>query len=288
MTTGNLAENHLVFALPRLNDKLFQKLSRFIVRQVGIKMPPIKKTLLQGRLQKRLKALNMSDFEQYVHYLFSAQGQKEELSLMINEVSTNKTSFFREPVHFNFLIEQGLNAYLQNARKNKLSIWSAGCSTGEEPYSIAMTLREYNFRSRWINFDILATDISTRVLDHARLGIFDQVKIDDIPENLRKKYLTRGKNEFANKFRIHSELRNRVTFEKFNLTSQFYTSAGVHDIIFCRNVLIYFDVELQYTILKKFCNQLLPGGYLFLGHSESITGMSLPLKQISPSTFMKI
>jgi chemotaxis protein methyltransferase CheR len=270
-----------------LEDNEYIRLSDFIVSQYGIKLPPNKKSLLQGRLQKRLRTLQFSNFKDYVDYLFSLQGLQDEVPNMIDAVSTNKTDFFRELNHFDFLTNQGLRAYIETSRKNKLSIWSAGCSSGEEPYSIAMTLKEFSITRLNFDFDILATDISESVIQHAIVGIYNEDKVLMLPESIRHKYLLKGKNEYKNKVRITSELRNKITFKKFNLISNEYSSLRKFDIIFCRNVMIYFERDVQYRILRQFCRILNPGGFLFIGHSESITGFSLPLTQIKPTIFFK-
>jgi chemotaxis protein methyltransferase CheR len=270
-----------------LEDKEYSRLSSYIMSQFGIKLPPNKKTLLQCRLQKRLKALQQDSFKEYVEYVFSSKGLHEEVANMIDAVSTNKTDFFREPVHFDFLMNEGLSAFQELTRRRKLSIWSAGCSSGEEPYSIAMTLKESATNHNFIDFSILATDISDSVLQHAVVGIYTDDKTRLIPHDYKLKYLLKGKNGFEHKVRICPEIRNKIEFRKYNLLSTDFSALGRFDIIFCRNVLIYFERDVQYRILKQFCKNLNKGGYLFLGHSESITGYSLPLKHIRPTIFLK-
>lgn len=255
--------------------------------QYGIKLPPGKLNLLQCRLQKRLRMLRYNSFKDYVDYVFSPEGLNEEVPNMIDAVCTNKTDFFRESVHFEFLSEHGIRDYLSVSRKNKLSVLSAGCSSGEEPYSIAMVLQEYCQANPGFEFSIVATDISCSVLEHAIIGIYSEDKIKPVPVHMRKKYFLRGKNEYASKVRICSELRSKVDFRKFNLLSANYSSLGHFDMIFCRNVLIYFDREIQMQILNQLCGILNRDGYLFLGHSESITGFDLPLSPIRPTLFRK-
>jgi len=271
-----------------LEDREYLRLSRFIMSQFGIKLPPNKKTLLQGRLQKRLKALQHNSFKEYVDYIFSDEGMKNEVANMIDAVSTNKTDFFREPVHFEYLYNHGLLEYLTTSARYNLNIWSAGCSSGEEPYSIAMTLMEYAGSTGNPEFSILATDISDSVLQHAIVGIYSDEKIRDIPQSYKKKYLLKGKNDYLHKVRISSEIRKKIQFRKFNLLSKDYHTLGKFDIIFCRNVLIYFEREVQHNILSEFCRVLNKDGLLFLGHSESITGFTLPLQNIIPTVFKKI
>lgn len=270
-----------------LEDREYLRLSKFIMSQFGIKLPPNKKTLLQGRLQRRLKALQHQSFKEYVDYVFSEEGLKNEVDNMIDAVSTNKTDFFREPSHFDFLLNHGLLEYTTLTSSNNLNIWSAGCSSGEEPYSIAMTLQEFSGTRGRPDFNILATDISDSVLQHAIVGIYNEEKTHDIPVLYKKKYLLRGKNNYQNKVRIISKIRKKIQFRKFNLLSKDYHSLGKFDIIFCRNVLIYFERDVQYNILKAFCDVLQKDGFLFLGHSESITGFTLPLNNIVPTIFQK-
>jgi chemotaxis protein methyltransferase CheR len=270
----------------QLGDREFDRLGGFIMSQYGIKMPGFKKTFLQSRLQKRLKELGLSSFQEYTDYLFSLQGQHEEIPHLVDAVSTNTTDFFRERNHFDFLSSEGLDDHVIRSGRHNLSIWSAGCASGEEPYSLAMLLKEYgSYHS--IGFGITATDISDSVLQHAILGIYNMDKIHSIPVAYHKKYLLKGTDAYANKFRISQEVRNKVNFMKFNLIERDYRGVGHHDFIFCRNVLIYFEKAVQYRILKQLCGQILPGGYLFLGHSESIMSMDLPLWQIKPTIYMK-
>jgi chemotaxis protein methyltransferase CheR len=278
---------NLTSSIIALEDTEYYRLSRFIMSQFGIKLPLNKKTLLQCRLQKRLKDLNHTSFKQYVDYVFSSKGLHEEVYNMIDAVSTNKTDFFRESVHFDFLLDRGMKDYLEQTGKSKVSIWSAGCSSGEEPYTLAMVLKEYATVNSFVDFNILATDISDSVLQHAIVGIYNKEKTDVIPVNYKKKYLLKGKNGYSNKVRISTELRNKIEFRRYNLLTSDYASLGKFDIIFCRNVLIYFERAIQYRILQQFCRSLNTGGYLFLGHSESITGFSLPLEHVKPTIFMK-
>jgi chemotaxis protein methyltransferase CheR len=275
-------------SLVSLGDKDFHRLSTFIMSHYGIKLPPAKKTLVQCRLQKRLKAYNMSSFGDYIDFLFSSAGHEKELSNMIDEISTNKTDFFREPIHFDFLSQTGLNEYLSKTGKRRLSVWSAGCSSGEEPYTIAIILKEYARLEHFIDFTITATDISSRVLHEGMLGIYNEDKISEIPYTLKKEYFQKGKNSYKQHVRVNADIRNTVNFQNFNLLSSDYTMFGKFDIIFCRNVLIYFERAIQYRIINNLCNQLSPGGYLFLGHSETTMGFTLPLKTIRPSIFNKL
>jgi chemotaxis protein methyltransferase CheR len=271
-----------------LHHSEFVRLSSFIMDHFGIKLPPAKKTLLECRLQKRLKVLQIGTFKEYTDYVLSSRGQYEEVSYMIDAVSTNKTDFFREPLHFDFLVRQGIHDYLELSGKQKLSVWSAGCSSGEEPYTIAMVLNELISANTSFDFNIMATDIADSVLRHAVTGIYNEEKTQVIPYNYKKKYLLKGKNAFEHKMKVSAEIRDKIEFRKYNLLSSDYSLVGKFDIIFCRNVLIYFDREIQYRILDQFCRVLKKGGYLFLGHTESINGFSLPLRPIKPTIYTKV
>jgi chemotaxis protein methyltransferase CheR len=275
--------NHIAL----LRDKDFHRLSTYINSNYGIKLPQSKRALLECRLQKRLKANNIANFSDYIDFVFSPEGQAWEMSKMIDAVSTNTTDFFREPVHFEFLTRSGLKEYISKTGKRKLSVWSAGCSSGEEPYTIAMVLKEYANTQQRIDFSITATDISTRMLSEAENGIYNENKVSAIPYTIKKENFQRGKNDFEHQVRIHPSLMKTVNFQKFNLLSPDYSSLGMFDIVFCRNVLIYFEKEIQYRIIKNICQQLNPGGYLFLGHSETTIGFTLPLRTIRPTIFSK-
>ncbi len=274
-----------------LTKRDFEQLSSFIYNNLGIKMPVGKSTMLTGRLTKRLRALELSSFSEYCDFLFSPVGQEEEMVHLINVITTNKTDFFREPSHFSYLTGKALPT-LQNllsvGGRNKLKVWSAGCSTGEEPYTLAMVLAEVQAVKSGFRFDILATDISTRVLDIARRAVYPMGLIEPVPPTLRKKYLLKGKNRKNPQVRIVPELRKRVRFGRLNFMDQDFGLPEKVDIIFCRNVIIYFDKKTQENLMIKFCGFLNQGGYLFLGHSESLHGYNTPLVQVAPTIYRKL
>lgn len=273
-----------------LSKRDFQQLSSFIYDNLGIKMPVGKTTMLTGRLTKRLRALNLSTFGEYCDFLFSPAGQEEEMVHLINVITTNKTDFFREPSHFSYLTQNALPT-LQNQHafsgRNSLKIWSAGCSTGEEPYTLAMVLAEVQASQPGFSYDILATDISTRVLDIARRAVYPMGLIAPVTPQFRKKYLLKGTNKKNPQVRIVPELRKRVRFGRLNFMAEDFGLPENVDIIFCRNVIIYFDKKTQENLMVKFCRYLNPGGYLFLGHSESLHGYDTPLVQVAPTIYRK-
>jgi chemotaxis protein methyltransferase CheR len=274
-----------------MSQEDFKKLSSFIYQEYGIKMPDVKKTMLQSRLHKRLRELNMISYKDYVNYVFSKEGQQSEIIHMIDMVSTNKTDFFREPVHFDYLHSHVLPDLLQSGRSNRnLKIWSAGCSSGEEPYTIAISLSEFIAQNPAYSFEynILATDISTRMLKSAAEAVYKEARVEVLPISLKKRYLLKSKDRLNPTVRIIPELRHRINFQRLNFMDSNYNVPDSFDIVFCRNVLIYFDRDTQERVINKLCTKLKPNGYFFLGHSESITNFNVPLKQLKPTIFKRI
>jgi chemotaxis protein methyltransferase CheR len=273
-----------------LSSRDFQQLSSFIYAQLGIKMPESKITMLSGRLTKRLRALDIGSFKSYCEFLFSQKGQEEEMVHLINAVTTNKTDFFREPSHFDYLVGTTLPA-LQRLRsfdsRRPLRIWSAGCSTGEEPYTLAMVLAEVRERQPGFQFEIIATDISTRVLDIARRAVYPMERVEPVSMVYRKKYLLKGRDRRNPEVRIVPELRRSVRFGRLNFMEEDFGLPEMVDIIFCRNVIIYFDKTTQEQLMCKFSRYLNQDGFLFLGHSESLHGYDTPFAQIAPTIYRK-
>lgn len=274
-----------------LSDREFQRFSSFIYDHAGIKMPPAKKTMLEARLQKRLKANSISSFEEYGNYVFSKEGRASELIHLIDVVTTNKTDFFREPGHFNFMVKTALPDILQargDMSRDPVRVWSAGCSTGEEPYTLAMVLTEFASAHPDFRVSITASDICTQVLQTAQTGIYPEERTDPIPLNLKKKYLTRSREKSRSLVRICPQLRSLVTFRRINFMDDDFGIAEKMDIIFCRNVVIYFDKPTQQTLMKKFHKQLKPGGYLFIGHSETLSGLDVNFKAVASTVYRKL
>lgn len=271
--------------------KDFQRLSAFIYQNLGIKMPETKVTMLTGRLSKRLRALGLQNFSDYCDFLFSQKGQEQELVHLINVVTTNKTDFFREPGHFDYLSRIALPELQSRGlirSGSPFKCWSAGCSTGEEPYTLAMVLAEYQRNHPAFQFDILATDISQRVLEVARRGIYPRDLIEPIPASLRSRYLMSNRDRNNPLLRIVPELRSRVRFGRLNFMAEEFGLRESVGVIFCRNVIIYFDKQTQQDLMAKFCRHLRPGGFLFVGHSESLHGFELPLAQVAPTVYRRL
>lgn len=268
----------------------FKQLSSLIYNELGIKMPESKCTMLNGRLSRRLRALGLAGFGEYCDFLFSPEGLQAELVHLINAVTTNKTEFFREPGHFDYLIRTAVPTLRKGQRfdtRRKLLVWSAGCSTGEEPYTLAMVLAELREAEPVFRFGILATDISTKVLEAARRAVYGAERIGPVPPELRKKYLMQRRDPRNPEVRIVPELRRLVRFGRLNFMADDFGLPEMVDIIFCRNVIIYFDKETQERLMGKFGHYLNPGGYLFLGHSESLHGYRTPFVQVAPTIYRK-
>lgn len=269
-----------------LKEREFERLSSFIFNNYGIKMPIVKKIMLQSRLQKRLRHLAIDSFEKYIEYVFSDKGS-EEIIHMMDVVSTNKTDFFREPTHFEFLSDVILPE-IYEGKQSSVKIWSAGSSSGEEAYTIAMVIEEYMASHSHINYEIYGSDISTDMLKKAISGVYKMEKVFNIPESYKKKYLLKSKDSQKKLVRVKPHLRTKVNFFRFNLIDPVYKAPNDFDIVFCRNTLIYFERNTQESVINKLCTHLKPGGYFILGHSESITNMNVPLKNIRPTIFRKI
>jgi chemotaxis protein methyltransferase CheR len=286
-------KDRLVYELSsprRLSDEDFRRLSEIISSEYGIKMPDTKKIMLEARLRKRLKALEIESYTEYCQYLFSRKGLENELFHMIDVVTTNKTDFFRERVHFDYLVTNAVPELLVRFRTmgaKKLTLWSAGCSTGEEPYTIAMVLNDISAYQRNFQFEVFATDISTKVLQKAARGIYDEERVSAIPMKVRKKYFMRSKDKEKRLVRIVPELREAVRFKRLNFMDEDYGFSEMLDIIFCRNVFIYFSRSTQERLLRRFYDHLTPGGYLFMGHCETLSQMRVPFVSVGSMVYKK-
>ncbi len=273
-----------------LSPQSFERFARFITGELGIKMSEAKVPMLQSRLMRRLRQLHLGSLEEYQEYLFQSPNTNEELVHFINAVTTNKTDFFREPQHFDYLTNSALPELAQIHGGNpvwRYRVWSAGCSSGEEPYTLAMVLSEYAHQHAGFDFSILATDISTKVLDHARAGIYEESRVEPVPLPLRHKYLLRSSDPARHLVRIVPQLRGKITFHRLNFMDANYGLQDIFDFIFFRNVMIYFDKATQEAVLNKMCRHLRPGGYLFVGHSESLAGLNIPVTFLASAVFRK-
>jgi chemotaxis protein methyltransferase CheR len=270
-----------------LKDIDYERISRLVYEQCGINLHEGKKELVKARLGKRLREGNFKSFGEYYRHVMTDDGTAELIS-MIDSLSTNLTYFFREESHFNKLrniIQLMVKTSNKEGLSEKLRIWSAGCSTGEEPYSLAMTVCEsVNGLSGGVK--IMATDISTRVLQTANKGMFGKERLKNVPPAILKKYFQMGFGTYDGKFLIKKNIRDMVQFSRFNLMDTPPPNYRF-DIIFCRNVMIYFDKATQEALVSRFHQCLNRGGHLFVGHSESLNGLSHELKYVEPSVYRK-
>ena len=280
------------FSPPPLSLKEFRLLAGFIGEKTGILVSDAKRIMVESRLRKRLVALRLEAYGQYCDYLFSPGGMERELPHFIDAVTTNKTDFFREPEHFRFLSERAVPELLAargSGPRRQLSIWSAAASTGNEAYTLAMTMGEFcrvhpGAAPEW---SILASDISEEVLERGRTAIYSREEAAPIPEALKKRYLLKSRDPGRGLVRIVPGLRRRVRFQRINLVGHDLGLTKPMDIIFCRNVFIYFDQRLQERIVARLCRLLRPGGYLFTGHSELLNCRPVPLTSVAPSIYRR-
>jgi chemotaxis protein methyltransferase CheR len=276
---------HLIEA--GLSTKNFDKLARYIYDYSGIKMPPSKRTMLEGRLRKRLRITGIETFDEYCDYLFKYDGLEREAIHLMDAVTTNKTDFFREPKHFEHMAQTGLPALVADGHR-RMRIWSSACSIGAEPYTIAMVAEEFMKGKSGLDYTVLATDLSTEVLQIARRGVYPTGMITPVEPEYRKRYVMEARNPERDEVRIHPRLRSKVGFARLNLMDERYDIGDKAQIVFCRNVLIYFDKPTQQKVLKRLCDNLVTGGFLYVGHSETITGLDLPVKQVANTVFRRV
>ena len=273
-----------------LNERELKRVSEFIGNEVGIQLPSSKRTLVEGRLRKRLRVLGFDNFKSYLDFtLENDDGQLEKLQL-IDVITTNKTNFYREPEHFDYLINSALpelEKIKQMDTRGGLNVWSAGCSTGEEAYTLSIELNEVISKQRNFKFNILATDISHSCLSKGNRGVYTERQVEAIPLELKKKYLLRSRNPDEELIQMGPELRQQIKFKSLNLKDDLFTLPNKMDVIFCRNVMIYFDNQMREELVAKFDSHLIKGGYLFVGHSESLNGIKTSLKQVAPMVYKK-
>jgi chemotaxis protein methyltransferase CheR len=259
------------------SDKEFFLFQELVEQVMGVHLPLHKKTLLNNRLAKRLAARQCRNFREYFE-LIRREDESAEYQLAMELLTTNETYFFREPKHFDFLRD----VLLPERRGNQLlRVWSAASSTGEEPYSIAMVLREH-CRSPW---EILASDINTQVLEQARRGIYPAMRVKQIPAHLKRQYCRRGTGQYQDQLRVAPELRAQVRFQKINLNEEIPANAGRFELIFIRNAMIYFERRTQMAVLDRLRRCLQPQGYVFIGHAESLHGLSDQFDMVQPAIY---
>lgn len=273
-------------AHPEISEADFQLFQDLIYREAGMWLSPAKVALLTGRLAKRLRLHGMDSFKKY--YTFVLESPEERVH-MLDAISTNETHFFREPKHFELLrcsiFPQWVRAAAEGRRSRTIRVWSAGCSTGQEPYSLAMTLLAHFPPAAGWEIAILATDISTRVLETAKRGIWPAEKASEIPLEYLKAFMLRGFGEQGGKIKAGPEIQSLIQFYRLNLNSSAYPFVGKFDLIFCRNVLIYFDERSRDYVVRRLASFLAPSGYFFVGHAESLHAMGDVLTTFVPTVY---
>jgi chemotaxis protein methyltransferase CheR len=266
---------------------LFQKL---ILEQAGISLSPAKKSLLQARLGSRLRELGLKSYRAYYRYVMDVQG--DELTEVIDRICTHETHFFREPRHFEFLSRIVVHDWAAQAaagfRPRQIRAWSAGCSSGEEPYSLAMVLRGQLAESAGWDIQILATDISTRILARARSGIWPIAKAREIPPEYLKRFMLKGSGRQQGNMKAAAEIGSLICFKRLNLNDENYSVPNLFDVILCRNVLIYFDPQRRVQIIERLLRHLRPGGFFLVGHSERLVGLTDKVANVLPTIYVRI
>jgi len=264
--------------------RVFRRFQAVIRRESGISLSDAKKALLVGRLGRRLRDLGIDSFEEYLERVEADAGERV---LMLDAIATNETHFFREPAQFTFLKEKVFPRWLEDAaaghRPRRLRIWSAGCSTGEEPYSLAMLLASF-FPRDW-DLEIRASDLSTKALARACAAVWPLERAREIPPALLKTYMLRGTGPEEGRMKAGPELRALVTFERLNFADETWASGGPFDAILCRNVLIYFDAEGKRRAVSRLLDHLAEGGFFFVGHAESLNGITDRVRPVMPCVY---
>ncbi len=264
-----------------LTESQFRKVSELVHRLCGINLKEGKQALVRARLMKRLRALQLRSFKEYFRLLESEAGAKE-LDFLIDVITTNKTSFFREPEHFNYLREH----ILPELRQHRMRFWTAACSSGEEPYSLAVLLRESIEGIEFKDVKILATDVSMRMLEKARAAVYPEETLRGVPPHLVRKYFTAVNDGYGRQYRVKNVVRAMVRTAWLNLMHP-WPMKGLFDVIFCRNVMIYFDRFTQQQLVNRFWDFLGPGGYLFVGHSEGLSAIAHKFRYVRPAVYRK-
>lgn len=269
---------------------LFEKFQRLIHQETGIWLGDSKMALLCGRLSRRLRARGVPTLDQYYDLVLRPDQEEERVS-MIDAITTNETRFFRDPRHFEFLEQRAIPRWReeaqQGARQKNVRVWSAGCSSGEEPYSLAMLMARHLSPEQGWNVTILATDISTRMLAQARLGVYSITKSADIPEPLLKDYMLKGVDQQEGQMKVMPQIQGMVDFDKLNLIQGPYPPSGHFDVVLCRNLLIYFDLESKQKALEHLVRCVSRNGLLFVGQAENLSTMNLQLRSLAPAVYAR-
>jgi chemotaxis protein methyltransferase CheR len=276
-----------------ISDRDFRTLTALLGAECGIAVTPAKRTMLETRLRRRARVLGMRSLAAYCAHVQTKEGRRNEWGNLVDAVTTHKTDFFREPSHFDYLITHALPelARIDGAGTGRpMQVWSAACSTGEEPYTFAMVLGSYaeQLAPQAFRFRIWASDVSAAVIDIAARAVYPEAAIAPAPHSLRRRYVLRSRDRGRGLIRMAPEIRGAVDFRQLNLMAEDYGFAEPLDIVMCRNVMIYFDRATQERVARRITRTLHCGGYLFIGHSESLNGMDLPLEPVAPAVYRRV
>lgn len=270
----------------QFTESMFEQIRELVKHHTGIVLSDGKQDMVYGRLTRRLRALDLSDFDSYLTLI--KREDEQELTHLVNAITTNLTSFFREEHHFEYLKNTVFPSLLEkNAATQKIRIWSAGCSTGEEPYSIAMVVREFFEDYDDWDVKVVATDLDSNVIDKGKAGVYDIGRVDGLSLEYKKRWMKRGKGDQSNLVKMKSELQNLITFKQLNLLHG-WPIKGPIDIIFCRNVVIYFDKETQRNLFDRYADVLSSDGHLFIGHSENMFNVCDRFESLGNTIYQRI
>ena len=267
----------------------YEQICRLVYERSRINLGPDKQDLVAARLGKRLRALNVPGYHEYCRYLKSPEG-RDELQNLVDVISTNHTFFFREEKHFQFLEQTVINEFVRSqghSGERSLRCWSAACSTGEEAYSIAISLATNLEQHAGYDWELDSSDMSSRVLDSARMGVYSEDRLAELSSDMRRRFFQKGVGPYAGSYRVKEELRNKTRWHQLNLFDKQWPFQQLFHVIFCRNVMIYFDRPSQEDLINRLTRQLVPGGFLLIGHSESLSGVRHNLKALHPAIYRR-
>lgn len=272
----------------KISDEQFKFFTEYLAKRYGLQIKAEKRVLLESRLISRLNTLKMDNIEQYINHTFKSKHSNDEYQFFVEQITTHKTFFFRENYQFEY-VSKNLDAYLKKrGTAGPLNIWSAGCSTGEEVYTLGMVLNEKKSEIPNLDYKLIGTDISIPSLKKAAKGVFT-TELENLPDNLKEKYFIPAQRADGKALQFnHAEIKSKIQLGVLNLNNQVYNIPHTFDFVFCRNVTIYFDAKTRNEVLKRILDKIRPGGYLFLGHSETALGTNLPIKGIQPTIYQKL
>ena len=275
---------------PRLAERDFQRISRFIRGALGIQLPLAKRTMVEARLRKQLRHHDFQNFREYVDHVLDEGCPKQDRQLFLDLITTNKTDFFREPDHFDHLVDVAvptLHDRYGSGTRRPFRVWTAASSSGEEPYTIAMVLAELKDENPRFDFEILASDISRRILERAHRAVYRAHQIEPVSKERKKRWFLRSRDPQSDEVKVVRELRKKVRFGQLNLMEPPYQAPHGLDAVFCRNVLIYFDRPTQQMVLESLAVHIRPGGYLYVGHSETAQTQCAGIERVAPAVYRR-